>query len=206
MGHKTDLFSGLLGRLLLALPFLGIQAWLAISWGAFGGIAGMPFGAVAAIILWPRLGEIAAEPFRAMLYPIQRFDKPVPMYSVPMSKRARGAYAAALADYERMELEYPGDMEVYRNMLELLILEMKDPEKASEVFQRALRSLRKTEQREGLARIYQGMLSQVKGKPEWLKSQQERTLSPKKSDGVPVIEPDGLKKRRFHSGGHYRNE
>ena len=206
MGHKKDLFRGLAGRLLLASPLLGIQAWLAVTWGGFGGIAGIPFGFAAGLIIWPSLADIVAEPFRALMYPMARFSKPVPMYSVPKAKRARGDLEGALADYERMEAEYPGDLEVYRNMLELLVLEMKSPEKASEVFQRALQKLRKAEHREGLARLYEGMLSQVKGKPEWLAAHQDRKLFTVKDSGGPVKEPDGFDSRRFHSGGHYRKQ
>ena len=205
MGHKFDLFRRVAVRFLIASPLFFIQVFLIYWWPGFGVIAGLPFGFGGALIVLPRLLDLLSEPFRALFYPLERLSKPVPMYSVPKAKRARGAYSDALQDYEIMERKYPGDMEIYRNMLELLVLEIKDPEKASDVFQRALISLKKTEEREGLARVYEGILSQVKGKPDWFKLQQDRKLAAAKGSGDPVKEPDGFAARRFHSGGHYRN-
>lgn len=202
MGHKTDLFLSMLVRLVIASPLFAIQIWMIWAWGDFGIIFGLLFGLGGALIVFPKVTDFLSEPFRALIYPLRRFDKPVPMYSVPMSKRVKGDYTGALEYYEKMEVEYPGDMEIYRGMLELLVLEMKDPAKASQVFQRALRSLKTTDKKDGLARIYHGMLSQAKGQPEWLMKQRERSLQTTPHDGVPVEEPDGIVRRRFHSGGH----
>lgn len=206
MGHKFDLLKAVGVRYLLASPLFAIQIWMMHSWGPFGVIPGLVFGFIGALIVAPRLLDLLAEPFRAIVYPLRRFDKPVPMYGVAQAKRAKGDYEGALAYYEGMEKEYPGDMEVYRGMLELLVLEMKDSEKASEAFQRALRVLKTPAQKEGLARIYEGMRAQVKGKPDWLVAQQARVLQTNESDGSIVEEPDGVTKRRFHSGGHRSRE
>jgi tetratricopeptide (TPR) repeat protein len=206
MGHKVDVLKAVGLRLLIASPFFALQTYLIhidpISGVSFGFIPGV----IGALIVAPKFLDILAEPFRALLYPMARFDKPVPMYGVPKSMRAKGEYEDALRYYEDMEQKYPGDLEVYRNMLELLVSEMKDTTAASEVFQRALETLKTSEGKEGLARVYEGLLSQRKGKPDWLKEQQERVLRTSESDGAIVEEPDGYKRRRFHSGGYRAKE
>ena len=116
-----DLLRASLLRFVIASPLFAIQIWMLHAWGHFGLIAGLPFGFGGALIVLPRLLDLLAEPFRSLLYPVRRFDKPVPMYSIPESRRASGDYAGALEYYEKMELEYPGDIEVYRGMLELLV-------------------------------------------------------------------------------------
>ena len=205
MGHQLDLLKNLLLRLLFASPFLILQIHLARG-DTFGPIFSLIPGFCAALIVAKPLIEILGEPLRALFYPAQRFSKPVPMYSVPQSKRVRGDFDEALADYEVMEVEYPGDLEIYRGMLELLVLDIKDPTKASAVFQRALLSLKKPQERDGLAALYQGIQSQAAGKPEWKRAHEERSLRTKPQDGASVKEPDGFSAKRFHSGGHYRDE
>ena len=206
MGHKLDLLRRVALRFLIASPLFMIQIFLIHWWPGFGVIAGLPLGFGGALIVAPRLLDLLAEPFRAVFYPLERFKKPVPMYSVPMAKRKRGDLEGALADYEVLERDYPGDLEVYQGMLELLLLEIQGREKASVVYQSALLALKKDREREQLTFIYQGMLSQLDGKPDWLKDHQERVLRPKPSDGVPVKEPDGFSAKRYNSGGYLRKD
>jgi len=93
MGSTWDIFREHGWRALLVVPCFGIAGYFFLtSDPLLGLLCAAPFLIGAGIIIAPLFTTWLAEPFRALFYPTQRFDRPQPMYSIPQSKRSKGLY------------------------------------------------------------------------------------------------------------------
>jgi len=163
------------------------------------------FAGILAVAIGPPLCELMAEPIRGLFYPVQRFDRPQPIYGAPASKRARGHYEDAIAGYKQLAVDYPEEIQPYLALIEIAAIDLKDPERARGFYRRGMTLFTDPGRRDVLSRHFEAQLSRLTGKPDWLKEQDARSLEvQKKTDSAPVDEPDGLAHRRFHPGGYNR--
>lgn len=141
---------------------------------------------IAAIILARPVVEWLSEPVTQLFYPGGRPERPPPMYSIPESKRAKGMYEEAMAGLETIAEKYPQEPRAYITMVEIAIVDLKDPERASSIYDRGMAILRKDTDRHALTQMYLGNCSRLTERPEWLKKEQERVLS---TQGIELTEP-----------------
>jgi hypothetical protein len=206
MGRCREIFRDEGWRVIFALPCFAMAFYIFITSDRLGLPFSVPFLLGGAVIVAPLFTTMLAEPFRAIFYPVDRFDGPQPMYGVPASKRAWGRYEDAIHGYEEIARKYPDDLKPYVEMIHIAVVDLRDEDRAKAILDKALTVLTKEEDKAILTRIYEANKTLLHSAPAWLEKQQERVLTPPDlSDQPPVDEPDGLHKRRFHAGGYGQN-
>jgi len=121
-----------------------------------------PFFIVAgAIILASPLTRLLAEPAGSLFYPVRRFDRPQPMYSIPQSKRAKGLYEEAMAGFEKIAETYPDEVQPYIHMIDIAIVNLKDPDRANAIYQRGFSTLKQNDAKGELARMYSAIRTRL---------------------------------------------
>lgn len=205
MGEYRHILRRLGGRFVMALPVLIAGVYFLITSEAFGPLLSLPFFLIVGVLIGPTLCELLAEPWCGFFYPVKRFDRPQPMYGQPAAKRARGLYEEAMADYEKIAAAYPEEIQPYLSMIEIAVVELKDPERARVLLSRGLAAFPAESNRAALRQVYYANLTRLAPHPEWQEELASRPLATKKiSEGTVVNEPDGLTHRRFHAGGYNR--
>ncbi|MDD4873049.1 MAG: hypothetical protein PHR77_21050 [Kiritimatiellae bacterium] len=194
-------------RVRLIVGFGCFLAGIFVAGGTGGSIVGLlvtlPFIFLGAIVIAPAITAILAQPFSSLFYPSDRFDGPQPMYSVPQAKRAKGLYEEAMTGYEKIASRYPKEVKPYIEMIDIAIMNLRNVERAKSIVGRGIVLLGNENDKKVLKEFYNATITRLELKPEWLKKQEDRPIIPQKIERtVPVEEPDGLTKRRFHPGGY----
>jgi tetratricopeptide (TPR) repeat protein len=167
MSEYRDILFSLGRRLLFAAPFaaFGLFAFSHAGGSPLQGIAAGLFGCagvlMAAIILARPLARLFAESSGLLFWPDQHFDRAQPLYSIPQSKRAQGLYEEAMAGFEKIAEEYPGELQPYVELIDVAIVHLRDPGRANEIYQRGLARLTTDDDKEALARTYRALLSRL---------------------------------------------
>lgn len=170
MNNYREILTSLLWRTLAAVA-VGSVGWLLLAtatggWSAFPRLLfGMACIVAAAIIVAPPIARLIAENSGNLFYPGKHFSRPQPMYSIPQSKRARGLYEEAIAGFEEIARDYPDDVVPYIAMIEIAIIDLKDPQRANAFYRRGISLLKKEQDREALARMYSAVRSRLKTRP-----------------------------------------
>lgn len=120
---------------------------------------------VATVILAFPLARLMAEPAGGLFYPGRRLDRPLPMYSIPESKRTQGLYEESIAGFERIAEEYPDEVKPYLEMIDISIRNLKDADRARDIFARGMSLLEKEEDRDVLEGMYVAIASRLNAKP-----------------------------------------
>lgn len=199
MGRMSDIMELYGWRTVVGGPILlvgGILFWIMPPFG-------MLVLFIGAVIVAPLITEILAEPFRAIFYPDSRADGPAPLYGIPSTKKARGQYEEAIADYRTIAVQFPKETKPYFGMIETAIVNLHDPDRARTFLHEAFAKFaREPETCQIIQRHFEAMLTRVKPDPAWLDSQKKRVIGLAPPPAVkPVEEPDGESTRRFHAGG-----
>ena len=131
--------------------------------GLGGGNALSVFIGVACIVLAGVVASLPiarfiANPLSNFFFPGARFSKPLPLYSVPETKRTSGLYEEAISGYEEIAADYPEEMRPYLEMMDIAIVELHDTERAEEIYQQARSQFIKPEDREILEKKYAWIL------------------------------------------------
>ena len=159
MTNYPDILKSLAWRILLASPCFAI--------GVTGALSVLsPFFTVAgAIIVAMPLARLIAEPAGGLFLPTRRLSRKLPMYSIPQSRRAKGLYEEAMAGFEKIAQDYPGELEPYIEMIDIAILDLKDPDRASRIYQQGVSRLKKDGDKEALERMYTAIRSRLNARP-----------------------------------------
>lgn len=168
-----DIFLGILKRAVLASPFFALGYYILFRAsdsgdgvvGAFDlslfGFAGIILGAI--IVAFP-LARLAAEASGNLFWPGKHFDRRQPMYGAPRTKRARGDYEEAMAGFEQIASDYPGELQAYVEMIEIAIVNLKDADRANTIYQRGVAAMKSQESKEKLAGMYSAVRSRLRPK------------------------------------------
>ena len=148
MNNYREILISLAWRAILAAPFLYVCITGCAS------VLSPFFGVAGAVIIAGPIASLIAEPSGNLFWPGRHFDRPQPVYGIPQSKRAKGLYEDAMAGFEKIAAEYPGEVKPYIEMIDIAIVNLKDPERASRIFERGVSVLKKNEDKEVLARMY----------------------------------------------------
>jgi hypothetical protein len=205
--------TGPLGRrLLIAIPFLIVIAVFARQTAKAGADEGSAMGrlllAVAAFAVYlgiwvgPVLGDFLGRGFGRLFFPSEEFDAPLPMYSIPASRRTKGMFEEAIAGYEEIAAKYPKETRPYELMIEIAILDLRDIDRAKAIMYHAFAAFPDPGIRQNFQRFFDANITRMDIKPGWLREHEERVMTPPDLSGQgPVHEPDGVTRSRFHSGG-----
>ena len=83
------------------------------------------------------------------------------MFSIPEAKRKNGLSEEAYAGFLRIAENYPQEIKAYIQMMDIAIVDLRNPELAEDAYQRGLRALRKRTDREALTRMYEGIRTRI---------------------------------------------
>lgn len=155
MSEARALLLRLAWRALVAAPFFYLCA------SGRASVLSPVFGVVGAIIVALPLARLIAEPAGRLFWPEERFDRPQPMYGIPESLRAKGRYEEALAGFEQIAADYPGEVKPHVAMIDIAIVDLKDADRAQAIFQRGVEGLKKQEDKETLARMYSAIRTRL---------------------------------------------
>ena len=98
----------------------------------------------AALVARP-IARLVAEPASSLFYPGTCYERPQPMYGIPESKRKKGLYEEAMADFEKIANDYPHELKPYIDMMDISIVDLKDAERANAIYQRGISALKNEE-------------------------------------------------------------
>ena len=135
-------------------------------------------GAYIGINVAPSIGGFLARPLMHMYWPSEEFDRPQPKYGIPESKRAKGLYEEAFRGFEQIAVEYPGESKPYIQMIEIAVVDLHDRDRARAVFHDGLAALSDDNDKQNLRRFYDATLTRFDPKPDWLKDQDDRSITP----------------------------
>jgi hypothetical protein len=170
MSNYREILASALWRSLPAVA-IGAMGWwlLATATGGLGAIprllSGMFCLLIAAIIMAPSIARLMAEPSGSLFWPGRRFDRPQPMYGIPQSKRAKGLYEEAMAGFEQIAQDHPDEVKPYIEMIDLAIVNLKDPDRANAIYQRGMSLLQKDEDKAVLAKMYSAIRTRLNAIP-----------------------------------------
>ena len=148
--------------LLITAPFFG-GGFVVLHKGHEAGhmVAGFGFGLLGvallltgAVLLALPLARVFAEPFGAIFWQSERFDRPQPMYSIPEARRQEGRFEEALEGFQAIADEHPDEVRPWSAMLEIAVVQLDDKDRATAIFQRGMEALAKETAKEHLAREY----------------------------------------------------
>ncbi|MBI2437654.1 MAG: tetratricopeptide repeat protein [Lentisphaerae bacterium] len=90
--------------------------------------------------------------------------KPQPIYGIPRSLAAKGRYAEAEMEYEKIIQEFPHEATPHIEMINIAVVRLNNPELAEQLYQRGMGLLKNPEARETLTRMYAALRSRLKSK------------------------------------------
>ena len=124
-------------------------------------LVGVGLVVVGSAILAPSLARLIAEPMGNFLHPGDTSSRKRPMYSIPETKRARGYYEEAIAGFEKIAEEYPGEVKPWISIIDISIRDLSDPDRAQSAFHRGLVTLKSEKDRQVLTTMYEAIRSRL---------------------------------------------
>ena len=155
MNNYPSILKALAWRALIALPFfvMGITGGL----GLFS-----PFLIViGGIIIGAPLARLIAEPSGSLFYPGTRTGKVEPVYSVPESLRKKGDYEEAMAGFEAITISHPDEVKPYIEMIDIAVMDLRDANRADDIYRRGMATLGKEEDRKVLTGMHRAIRSRL---------------------------------------------
>ena len=138
---------------------------LAAAGHVFDLVLGLACCLVGAFCLASPLAELGALLWDRLLWSKSYYDKPQPMYGIPQARRAKGRFGEALAEYETILAAHPDEVRPHLAMVEIALLDLRDPALAHALYERGRERLKKPEDKEALARVYAETLTRLDPKP-----------------------------------------
>ncbi len=137
---------------LIALPFF------IVGFSGFFSILSPLFFFLGALIVAAPFAGVIAEPFGNLYYGWNRKSDPKPQFSQVQAKRMSGDFEEALKELEIMAATYPQEVDVWVEMLDIVILDLDDTERSLTILQRGKEILEKAADRTALNHVYEANL------------------------------------------------
>ncbi|MGD9613438.1 MAG: hypothetical protein AB7V22_11140 [Kiritimatiellia bacterium] len=120
---------------------------------------------IGAICLAFPVAELGALLWERLIWSKSYYAKPQPMYGIPQARRAQGRFGEALAEYETILAAHPDEVRPHLDMVEIALLDLRDPALAHALYERGRERLKKPADQEALARVYAETLTRLEPKP-----------------------------------------
>lgn len=156
MNDDKSILGKLPVRLLIASPFFII---------GIGGLASVlsPFFTLAgALIIAGPLARLFAAPVGGLFFPNKHYDRPQPVYSIPLARKQEGRYEEALAGFLQIAYEWPDQVQAWIEMIDVAVTGLNDGARAEKIFQQGMLALRDDAARQRLAEMYVAIKSRLK--------------------------------------------
>lgn len=191
MGDYPDIFKQLARRLLFALPLfiLGGSGKIIARYAGDGAmLPGFAAGLLStacillgAIIVATPLARMIAEPFGSLFFSNTRYDKPQPRFSIPAARRREGKFEEAIQGYAQLVEDHPdAAVRAYIEMLDVLIVDLRDADRADGLYLEAIEKLSAKGDREHLAKIYRDIRSRIQSDRHGLPERAPIQLHPRR--------------------------
>ena len=161
---KAIVFS-LLWRLLVASVLLLLGTVILLQAGPAGALMGFGFFLAASIVLAIPFANLLSTAFDHFLWSKSFANRPEPIYGIAQSRRAKGLPEEALAEYEKILAQFPEEIRPHLDMIEIALLDLRDPARARALYLRARDHLKNTEDKATLETIYSETLTRLAPKP-----------------------------------------
>jgi hypothetical protein len=165
MSNYPDIFKSLLIRGLISMIVVGFACWMmmgASGWADAGVLFyGMACFVGVGILMGPPIARLLSESTGGLFYPVKRQSGPLPMYSIPQSRRAQGLYEEAIDAYEGIAKNFPHEVKPYIQMIDIAIVDLKDPVRAASIYQRGITALTKEDDIKLLIKMYHAICSRL---------------------------------------------
>ena len=92
----------------------------------------------------------------------RRKGEPTPVYGIPESLVARGKYAEAEEEYEKIIQEFPNEVKPHVDMINIAVRWLNDGQLAEELYRRGMGLLKNQADRDKLTESYTAMLTRLK--------------------------------------------
>jgi tetratricopeptide (TPR) repeat protein len=147
---------------MLISPLL-VMGWFSIPTGkmGWGAIPQVLFGiaclVAAAILMGPPIAELFAKPAGSLYYPEANesdYD-PQPDYDIAEKLRSQGLFAEAMSEYEKIAWRSPDKVKPYIEMIDMAFVDLKDSERAEEIYRQALSVIKDVKDQYTLKTMYE---------------------------------------------------
>jgi tetratricopeptide (TPR) repeat protein len=132
---------------LAAYPHLGVFSPFVVLFGA--------------ILIAPDLAELLASAL-AGFAGSRHYHQPRPDYGAAEAHAAHGRYAQAESEYEKIIRRFPDALKPHIDMIGIAVVRLNDRDLARKIYERGIRTLARTEDRDRLAAAYERILTRIK--------------------------------------------
>lgn len=130
---------------------LALPGWAGSPYFIFG----MAAFVVASITMGMPMARVVAEFLGNLVYTSEHYSKPQPVYGIPEAKRLKGLFQESFEGYQKLSQEHPQELRAYIEMIDIALVEMKNPDLASSVYHCGMEVLEGQEAKEVLTRKYE---------------------------------------------------
>jgi hypothetical protein len=133
--------------LILSYPWLGPPSVFLVVLGAI-------------LLSWD-LSSFISGAFMNLIFP-RRDAEVKPMYGIPEALMAKGLYAEAEQEYEKIIREFPDEVKPHIDMLNIAVVRMNNPELAEKIFQKGMSVLKDPNAKQTLSTCYESIRTQLR--------------------------------------------
>ena len=173
--HDTKVLVALV---LIAIPIIYL-AYRLVKYGLTTGLKTGNF-LYAGLLVFPAMGlviiialffnkpitDIISQSFVDFLFGYNRIRPPEPRYGIPEFQQEWGHFEESILEYEKITINFPEELKPWSNMLEIVMLKLKDPKRGTEIYHKGIAKLKDEENRKELTIIYLAHCTQIGFEPE----------------------------------------
>lgn len=155
----------LLIRALFAAPCFWLAWWFYLGthgqWGDLPRVfAAFTAGLAGAALLLPPFVELVADPSGSLFYSGEKHDAKLPLYSIPKALRMRGQSAEAMSAYQELLRNYPHDVTIFVEMLNIAVMDFQDRDMADAILKKGLAAVGRRD-RKILRQMHESIVSRL---------------------------------------------
>ena len=121
---------------------------------------------ICALFLQKPLTEILSQSFVDFLFGRHHVQRPEPKYGIPEFQHEWRHFEEAILEYEKIAVNFPEELKPWADMIEIVMLKLKDPDRATKMFHKGIAKLKDEKKRKELTIIYLAHCSRIGFEPE----------------------------------------
>ena len=121
---------------------------------------------ICALFLNKPLTEILSQSLVNFLFGRHHVQRPEPKYGIPEFQQEWRHFEDAVLEYEKIAVNCPEELKPWADMLEIVMLKLKDPNRATKMFHKGIAKLKDEKKRKELTIIYLAHCSRIGFEPE----------------------------------------
>lgn len=137
--------------------------WLGIFFGPLVGWLGPFLVVLGSILIALDIAGFFSQFVGRLLWPKSKFE-PRPLYSIAEALAAKGKYAEAEKEYEKIIQEFPNEVKPHLDLISIAVMRLNNAELAEQLYQRGMNLLQNPGARETLTKMYAAIRSRPKSR------------------------------------------